>query len=199
MLGRKRNTPAPLVAPNYYDARNSAAESVYNADLVPPATSYAATRSALHSTYVNPTVAPKTRAAFVDHHWRMNGLKFNWSWGGINMQPFTKASLPGQSGGLNGFVQSTDFQTTLVQLHDWQTNDNWYNCWNGSGSGMFNGSKETRYTYPSFRVSQINTSVTGGPGQYTQRMQPSPRFTSVQTIQRYSAQPSYYNTRSTNS
>jgi hypothetical protein len=109
-------------------------------------------------------------------------------------------SLPGvDGGGLNGNVRSTAFQPILVQLHDWQMNDKWYIAWNGTGSGMFQNSKKERYAYPSFRVSQVNTSLTGGPGPSTMRMGPRPRFTSVQAIQKYTAQPSYYNTQGSKS
>jgi hypothetical protein len=129
----------------------------------------------------------------------MNGLRFNWSWGGINMGALTQ-SLPGvKGGGLNGFVRRTDAQPTLVQLHDWQTNDNWYIAWNGTGAGMFQNQKAERYTYPSFRVSQVNTSLTGGPGPASMKMNLKPRFTSVQAIKKYTARPSYYNTKGTKS
>jgi hypothetical protein len=196
MLGRRRtgnNMPAVV---DTYGERAAAAESVYNADLVPPATSWATSRSALSARYAMPTIGPKVRAFFKDNHWRLDGLKWNWSWGGIDMgRQIT--SLPGATGGngLAPFVRSTDFQTTLVQLHNWQTNDKWYICWNGTGSGMFQGSKEVRYQYPSFRVAQIDTSVTGGPGKPSMRMNRVPRYTSVQTIQKYTTTPKRYNTK----
>jgi hypothetical protein len=197
MLGRRRSTNNMPVQGNYYDRHDAEALSIYNADLVPPATSYASTRSKLRSHFAIPTIGPKVGGPYVDHHWRLNGLRNMWAWGGTNQYTQT-ASLPGNCDkGLNGFVRSSAFQPILVQLHDWQTNAKWYICWNGTGSGMFAGSKPVRYTYPSFRVDQVDTSVTGGPGQPSMRMNRTPRFTSVQAIKKYTATPSRYNTRGT--
>lgn len=194
--GRTRAAPVNQV-PDAYSARLAASESVYNADLVPPATSYATTRSSLSAGYVEPTVKPKTGAFFGSYAWRLNGMRNFWSWGGIDMKPYT-VSTPGVNSGLNGFVRSTDFQTVLVRLHDWQTNTAWFQAgWNGTGGGMFTGSKPVRYDYPSFRVEQIHTSVTGGPGSPSMRMNRSPRFTSVQSIQKYTTTPTRYKTKGT--
>lgn len=192
--GAPRQAPSPIVrTPNSYAQRAADSLSVYNADMEPPATSYATSVSPISSRLARPIVGPKVNAAFVSRKERLNGLRFNWSWGGVNMGEHTE-SLPGVTNGLNGFVRSTAFQPVLVQLHDWQTNDQWYIAWNGTGAGMFQHQKKERYAYPSFRVSQIDTSTTGGPGPTTMRMQPRPRFTSVQAIRKYTAQPSYYNT-----
>lgn len=192
---RRRMTPTPIVpSRDSFAERANKSLDIYNAEMEPPATSYVTSTSPLSSTHANPVIGPKVDAPFVSHKERMNGLRFNWSWGGINMGKFL-ASLPGVSSGLNGMVRSTDAQTTLVQLHDWQLNDQWYIAWNGTGSGMFQGSKATRYSYPSFRVSQVNTSLTGGAGPTTMRMSQKPRYTSVQAIRKYTAQPSYYNTK----
>lgn len=199
MFGRNRGrnmAPSPIVpTSDMYAARANAALGIYNAEMEPPATSYATSTSPVSGRYAPPTMGPKTNAPFVSFKWRMNGLKFNWAWGGNDMGKHT-VSLPGVSDGLNGFVRSTKFQTTLVQLHDWQTNDQWYIAWNGSGAGMFNGQRPERYQYPSFRASQISTNTTGGVGAPTMRMNRTPRFTSVQAIKKYTAQPSYYNTKS---
>lgn len=190
-----RQAPSPIVPRgNSYAQHAADSLSIYNADMEPPATSYATSTSPMSSRLARPVVGPKVNAPFVSRKERLNGLRFNWSWGGINMGKQT-VSLPGSDGGLNGMVRSTDFQPVLVQLHDWQTNDQWYIAWNGTGAGMFQHQKAERYQYPSFRVSQVNTSVTGGPGPTTMRMQPRPRFTSVQAIRKYTAQPSYYNTQ----
>lgn len=200
MLGKRRNNATGMpVHPtdNPYDQRTAASLSVYNADLVPPATSYATSVSPVKSRLAVPTIGPKVGAPYTDHHWRRNGLFYNWAWGGTNQGDHIY-SLPEVSSGLNGFVRSSAFQTTLVQLHDWQTNSKWYIAWNGTGSGMFNGSKDVRYTYPSFRVDQIDTMVTGL-GPQTMRMRPSPRFTAVQRLKRPVAQVPRYNTKSRNS
>lgn len=203
MFGRNKGTrnmaPSPIVPTRDSFAQRAADSlSVYNADLVPPATSYATTKSGLSSRFANPVIGPKVNAPYVSRIPRMNGLKFNWSWGGINMGKMIR-SLPGVSGGLNGLVRSSGFQETLVQLHDWQTNDKWYIAWNGTGAGMFQHQKKERYSYPSFRVSVIDTSTTGGAGPQSMRMNQAPRFTSVQAIRKYTAQPSYYNTKGTKS
>lgn len=201
MFGRngRRMAPSPIVASrDSFAERANKSLDIYNAEMDPPATSYATSRSPLSSSLARPVLGPKVNAAFVVRKPRMNGLKFNWAWGGNDMGKHT-VSLPGVDGGLNGNVRSTKFQPVLVQLHDWQTNDNWYIAWNGTGSGMFNGSNPVRYTYPSFRVSQISTNVTGGVGPSSMRMNRAPRFTSVQRIKKYTAQPSYYDTRGTKS
>jgi hypothetical protein len=197
MLGRyaPRQAPTPIVpSKDSYAQRAADSLSVYNADMEPPATSYATSTSPLSAALARPTVGPKTNAAYVSRKPRMNGLRFFWSWGAVDMLRNT-ASLPGSGSGLVPSVRSTAFQPMLVQLHDWTRNANWYIAWNGTGSGMFQGSKKERYAYPSFRVSQVNTSLTGGPGPSTMRMNQRPRFTSVQAIKKYTAQPSYYNTK----
>jgi hypothetical protein len=201
MFGRngRRMSPSPIVpSRDSYAERANKSLEIYNAEMDPPATSYATSRSALSSNYATPVLGPKTNAPYVTRKPRLNGLKFNWAWGGNDMSRHT-ISLPGVKGMLNGFVRSTDFQPVLVQLHNWQTNDNWYIAWNGTGAGMFTGQRRERYAYPSFRVSQIRTNVSGGVGPSQNRMTRAPRFTSVQAIRKYTAQPSYYNTKGTQS
>lgn len=201
MFGRasSRQAPTPLVpSAQSYAQRANKSLDIYNAEMEPPATSYATSVSPLSSSLARPVIGPKVNAAFVSRKPRLNGLIFNWAWGGNNMGEQI-ASLPGGGSGLNGMVRSSSFQTILVQLHDWQLNNKWYIAWNGTGAGMFQHQRKERYQYPSFRVSQINTSLTGGPGPTTMRMNARPRFTSVQAIKKYTAQPSYYNTKSSNS
>lgn len=195
MIGGRRSVK-PASNPDVYAERANASLDVYNASLEPPATSYAGVKSPLNSRYAAPTIAPKVRAFFKDNHWRLNGLLNAWSWGSVNMKPYI-VSLPGEgAAGLTGVVRRSDFQTNLVQLHDWQLNRNWYIAWSGTGSGMFQGSQGVRYQYPSFRVPQINTRTSGGPGPVGMQMQPRPRFTAVQRVNKYTARPRYYNTRS---
>lgn len=195
MLGGRQSVK-PIANSDIYAQRANTALNTYNAELVPPATSYAGVQTPLTSRYAEPTIAPKLRAFFKDSHWRMNGLLNAWSWGAINMKPYI-GSLPGEgAAGLTGVVRSSDFQTQTVRLHDWQMNRNWYIAFNGTGSGMFQGSNVIRYQYPSFRVAQINTRTSGGPGPVGMQMQPRPRFTAVQRIQKYTARPRYYDTRS---
>lgn len=201
MFGRfkgRNMAPSPIVpTSDMYAARAAKSLDVYNAEMEPPATSYATSRSAMSSRLVRPVLSPKVNAPFVSHKPRLNGLIYNWAWGGNDMGKHI-VSLPGtDGGGLNGNVRSSGFQTTLVQLHDWQTNSKWYIAWNGTGAGMFSGQLAERYQYPSFRVSQIRTNTSGGVGPSSMRMTRAPRFTSVQAIRKYTAQPSYYNTRGT--
>lgn len=198
MFGRFRGrnmTPSPIVpTSDMYAARANKSLDIYNAEMEPPATSYVTSTSPVSSRLARPVLSPKVNAPFVSHAPRRNGLIFNWAWGANDMGKHT-VSLPGVSGGLNGYVRSTNAQTTLVQLHDWQTNSQWYIAWNGTGAGMFQHQKAERYAYPSFRVSQVSTNTTGGVGKPSMRMNRMPRFTSVQAIRKYTAQPSYYNTR----
>lgn len=202
MFGRfkgRNMAPSPIVpTSDMYAARANTALDIYNAEMEPPATSYATSTSPVSSRLARPILSPKVNAPFVSRKPRLNGLFFNWAWGGNDMGKHT-VSLPGVDSGLNGNVRSTGFQTTLVQLHNWQTNANWYICWNGTGAGMFTNQKAERYQYPSFRVSQVRTNTSGGVGPSTMRMNRVPRFTSVQAIRKYTAQPSYYNTQGTKS
>lgn len=195
-LGAKqRGNPVPRG--DYYAERANASLAIYNAEPERPATSYATSTAPGFSRYAPPTIAPKVRGFFKDNHWRLNGILNAWSWGGID-QGANTASLP-FGGGMDGTVRSTQFQRTLVQLHDWSQNLRWYIAFNGTGSGMFMGSNPLRYEYPSFRVPQVNTSTSGGPGPAGMRMQQRPRYTAVQKVRKYTVQQRYYNTTSRSS
>lgn len=195
-LGSKqRGNPSPRG--DYYANRSSAALDIYNAEPEKPATSYATSTAPGFSRYAPPTIRPKVRAFFKDSHWRLDGIINAWSWGGVD-QGANTASLP-YGGGMDGTVRSTQFQRTLIQLHDWSQNLKWYIAWNGTGGGVFSGSNPARYNYPSFRVPQINTRTSGGPGPVGVRMQPRPRYTAVQRVPKYTVQQRYYNTTSRNS
>lgn len=196
MLGGRRRVQPHSNNPDMYSERLNSSLSVYNAEPSVPVQSFAVTRSPIASRYGTPSLNPKFRAPYVFSAFRRNGNIFNWAWGANDMGQHT-ASLP-HGGGMDGTVQSTQFQRILVQLHDWQTNREWYIAWNGSGSGMFNESKPIRYDYPSFRVPQVNTAVTGGAGPATMRMQQRPKFTAVQKIRRAVVSPRYYSTISRN-
>lgn len=195
MLGGKpRSAPAPR-NPDMYAERLNSSLSIYNAEPVVPATAYATTRIPLMSVYREPTVQPKMRAFFKDNHWNLAGIFNFWSWGATNQGAYT-ASLP-YGGGMDGTVRSTMFQRVLVQLHDWSLYPKLRQAgFPATGSGMFMGSNPIRYTYPSFRVPQIDTRTSGGPGPVGTSMQPRPKFTAVQRVPRYTTQIRYYNTRS---
>lgn len=190
--GRRRVTPASN-QPDYYSERLNASLDVYNAEPSVPINSTDYSRSPITSNYRVPSTNPKSRAFFKSGKWRLDGLINAWSWGAVDQGALT-TSLP-YGGGMDGTVRSTMFQRTLVQLHDWQLNRKWYIAFNGTGGGMFTNSRPERYQYPSFRVPQINTMVTG-PGPNSTRMTPRPRYTAVQRIQKYTAVPRYYNTTS---
>lgn len=194
MLGGRKRV-APGRNPDLYAERLNSSLDVYNAEPAIPATAYATTRSGLKDRQSNPTIAPKVRAFFKDGHWRLGGIINYWSWGAVD-QGANTASLP-YGGGMDGGVNSSRFQTALVQLHDWS---NYLKIrqagWPATGSGMFMGSNPVRYTYPSFRVPQIDVRTSGGPGPIGTRMQPRSRFTAVQKIPKYTAPVRYYNTRS---
>lgn len=192
-LGAKqRGTPQPR--DDYYAQRANASLSIYNAEPTRPATTFVTSTAPGFSRYAPPTVQPKVRAFFKDSHWRLDGIVNSWSWGSTDQGMHT-ASLP-YGGGMDGTVRSTQFQRALVQLHDWSQNLKWYIAWNGSGSGMFMGSNPIRYEYPSFRVPQINTRTSGGPGPVGMHMQTKPQFTAVQRVQKYTVQQRYYRTTS---
>lgn len=176
-----------------YAARANSSLDIYNAELVPPATNYADVKSGLTSPlkYVHDTNNKRT-AAFVHRIPRMLGLIFNWSWGAVN-QGANTASLPKSGGGLDGLVVNSRFQQTLVQLHDWQMNRRWYIAY-PMGGAVFMGSQAVRYTYPSFRTEQVQTNVSGGP--WVSSMTPRNRYTAVQKVPKYTANPRYYNTTS---
>lgn len=177
-----------------YAQRANDSLDIWNAEPTPPpSTNYADVKSGLTSGLkeVHDTNNKRT-AAFVHRIPRMLGLVFNYSWGAVNQLANT-ASLPQTQGGLNGLVNSTRFQGTLVQLHDWQTNRRWYIAY-PMGGAVFMGGQAVRYTYPSFRTEQISANTTGGPG--VSAMTPRNRYTAVQKVPRYNASPRVYNTAS---
>jgi hypothetical protein len=177
--------PQPTVDP--YAQRLAAAEDIYNASQNPPATSYAGVQTPLMSANTVPADVKWTGAPIVSHKWRRKGLAYMWSWGGINMG---QHQGPPKSGPDSGQVNSTQFQPTLVQLHDWQTNENWYICY-PAASVMF-GSQHNLGL--SFRTPQLQTQVTGG--SWNARMNPRNRYTKVQKVPAYNTSPRQYNTTS---
>jgi len=182
-----QNVRRPVATSDPYAQRAAKAEDVYNASLNPPATSYAAVRSGLNAHMAMPASKAWTGAPFVSHKWIRNGLRYMWAWGGINMGQYK--GLP-FSGAQSGMVNSSEFQTTLTQLHDWQTNDRWYICY-PAASVMF-GSQHNLGL--SFRTPQLQTQTTGG--SWPARMGPRNRYTRVQRVPRYDATPRSYNTKS---
>jgi hypothetical protein len=197
MLGGKRRSQPHSNAPDLYSERLNASLSTYNAEPTVPVGLMSITQSPLTSTYRTPSVAPKMRAFFKSNFWRLDGIRNYYSWGAVN-QGANTASLP-SGGGMDGTVRSTAFQPILVQLDYWSINLGLRQAgFNATGGAVFNGSKPIRYDYPSFRVPQINTALTGGAGPSTMRMQQRPRFTAVQRTQRPIAVPRYYNTQSRN-
>lgn len=185
LLGQQVSRPVSTSDP--YAARAAKAEDIYNASVNPPSTSYVDVRSSLSTSLRVPADKRWTGAPFVSHRWRRNGLRYMWSWGGINMGPFKGRPVSGPN---SGQVNSSFFQTTLTQLHNWQTNDRWYIVY-PAATVMF-GSEHNMGL--SFRTPQIYTQTTGGswPARMTQR----PQYKKVQRVPRYNATPRAYNTRS---
>lgn len=175
-----------------YAQRANDSLSIWNAEPAePPSTNYADVKSGLTSGLKEVHAVNSNRsAAFVSRIPRMLGLVFNLSWGAVN-QGANTASLPRSGGGLDGLVVNSRFQQVLVQLHDWQTNRRWYINYPMAGA-VFMGSKPVRYTYPSFRTQQPNTNVSGGPG--VSAMTPRNRYSAVQKVPKYTANPRYYAT-----
>lgn len=182
-----QNVRRPVSTSDPYAERAAKAEDVYNASMNPPATSYAGVSSRLSSSLRVPADKAWTGAPFVSHRWIRSGLRYMLSWGGINMGQYTG---PPRSGPDSGTVNSTEFQTTLVQLHDWQTNDRWYICY-PAASVMF-GSQHNLGL--SFRTPQLQTQTTGA--SWPARMGPRNRYTRVQRVPRYNATPKSYDTKS---
>lgn len=194
---RKSSRPnSATIGDGGYSQRLNDSLDIYNASQEMPATMYATTVSPLSSHLAAPSSEVTGRKSWVvSRIERMQGLKFNWAWGGNDMMTVAQnAGLPQNGGGLNGTVNNSTFQRVLVHLHDWQTNSKWYIVYPMAG-GVFMGGNPVRTTYPSFRSPQISTRTSGGPGGLGVRMQPRPRFTSVQNVPRYNAAPSVYNTR----
>lgn len=188
LLGQNVRRPVSTADP--YAQRAAKAEDVYNASLNPPATSYAGVKSGLTTRLRVPADTKWTWAPIVSHKWRRKGLRYMWAWGGIDMGRFKSRPTSGPD---SGQVNSTLFQTTLVQLHDWQTNDKWYICY-PAASVMFGSQHNTGL---SFRTPQLQTQITGG--SWPARMTPRNRYTKVQNVPRYNATPGHYKTTSAGS
>lgn len=165
--------------PRIPDARPSSdVYSVY--DIVPPVTSYAAalTRTPLISQNQIPPSSARSGSAVVNRRPRRSGYRYFYSHGGVQ-QPRVGVPRPGAGG-----VQSSAFQTTLVQLHDWSINADWFEAGYPRNLGYVT------------RVPQPITKVTGAPG--NSQMDPKPIFPRVQVVPRYYVMPPRYQTRSQN-
>ena len=180
----------PVGTNDAYAQRLAKAEDVYNASQNPPATSYAGVQTPLLSRLAVAPDVKWTGAPIVSHKWIRQGLRYMRSWGGLNMGEFERPPISGPE---SGNVNSSQFQTTLVQLHDWQTNDRWYICY-PAASVMF-GSQHNLGL--SFRTPQLETQVTGG--SWPARMTPRNRYKKVQQVPQYNTAPRAYNTKSAGS
>lgn len=188
MPGLHGNTTSrPVGTSDFYAQRLAKSEDVYNASMNPPATAYAGVQTPLMGRLKMPADVKWTGAPIVSHRWIRKGLRYMWSWGGIDMGPFQG---PPKSGPSSGNVNSTRFQQTLVQLHDWQTNDRWYIVY-PAATVMFGSEHNLGLSY---RTPQLHTQVTGG--SWPARMQPRNRYTRVQRVPQYNTAPPYYNTKS---
>lgn len=180
----------PVGKNDVYAQRLAKSEDVYHASMNPPATSYVGVRSGLTSNQQMPADTRWTGAPIVSHRWIRRGLRYMWSWGGSDMGQFKGPPISGPD---SGQVNSSQFQQTLVQLHDWQTNDRWYICY-PAASVMF-GSQHNLGL--SFRTPQLATQTTGG--SWPARMNARNRYTKVQRVPQYNTTPSAYRTTSAGS
>jgi hypothetical protein len=150
----------------------------WEGDLPAPITSYAASvnQSVLGGRYQVPASTAWTRSAVVMRKPRRKGIRYFYSHGGMDVPPPQV-----QPGPRSGMVALSLFQRTLVTLHDWSQNDGWFICY-------------PRNLGWSFRVDQLKTQVTGGPG--PSRSAAKPLFPRVQRVPRPSVVPRAYDTKS---
>jgi hypothetical protein len=140
----------------------------YRGDLTPPDTSYASVlpTTPLTTRLFNPSSTNRTGSAVVTRAPRRNGQLFFYAHGAVT-QP---NALPNPGAASIGNVNSSAFQTQLVQLFDWQKNIAWHEAGYPRNLGL------------STRVPQLETNVTGGPGKSSSDQRPL--FTKVQQVQR---------------
>lgn len=165
-------------SPYISDARpSSTIQSKY--DVIPPVTSYAASalRTPLISQNNIPPSTNRSGAPVVNRKDRRNGQQFFYSHGAVPM-------LPPIDQVAKGGVNTSRFQTSNVQLMDWQKNLSWFEAGFPRNLGWVT------------RVSILDTKASGGPGNST--MDSRPLFHRVQRVPRYQALPATYNTRSSN-
>lgn len=174
-----------------YYAGQSAALNVYETNLPDFAPAMVTTPQRLTSNNDVPFTGRKINSAYVNRIERMDGIQAVYGHGAVNMGEETKGPRSVDSGAVN----STMYQPLLSQIHYYSKNLKWYIAYPNAGA-VFYGGNPIRQEYFSMRVPQITTSVTGGPGPHTQRMQPKPRFTSVQTIRRAYGRVKFYATES---
>lgn len=175
---------------SYYAAQSSAL-NVYEANLPDYAPAMYRTPQALHSQLGPQNSGVRMGAAYVNRIPRMNGIQGVYGHGAINMEP----TLKGPTATDNGAVMSQLFQPFLNQIHYYTRNLNWYIAYPNAGA-VFWGSNPIRKEYFSMRVPVVRTTTSGGPGPVTTRMQPKPRFTSVQRLRRAISVVNYYATQS---
>lgn len=168
--------------------------NVYNNGAMPEFAPQMVTTPQLLTSHLKvPSASVRTRAPVVSRIPRMNGLEYMYSYGAVNMGGSPKIPHTVDS----GVVNSTQFQPLLQALHFYAKNLKWYTVY-PNGAAVFQGSNPVRYQYYSMKVPQINTRTSGGPGPIGVRMQPKPRWSSVQKVQRAVAAVRYYATQASN-
>lgn len=184
-IGRTKTAPYQRIPePGAETAQESS--SVYQeryGSLEMPATMYAMADTPLRSVDDVPSVATRaSNASIVNRFSRMVGLRFL---GGVRQRE-TEVPPMYQS------PYSSKFNPVLVGPHLFnQWNDAWYIAY--PAATVMNGGKHNLGL--SERVPQLVTRSSGGPGPAT--MGPSPRFSKVQKVPRYSTLPQQYPTTST--
>jgi len=153
----------------------------WEGDLVPPDVSYAASirQTSAATRLYTPASTNRTNSAVVMRRPRRDGLAYFYAYGGTR-QPVPGVPTPGGGG-----VRSSAWQQYLVQLHDWVVNTEWFAAGYPRNTGL------------TFRVSQLQTQVTGasGPGAMQQR----PLFPAVQVVPRATVRARRYPTKGASS
>lgn len=160
---------------------SSVYEDIYGSMPI-PATAFATSSTALHSSDISPSV--RTVASNASVVQRANMRQGMVATGGPQSR---EAPIPQY----NDPVDSSKFQDVLVgPLVNYYQNNCWYIAY-PAATVMLGGMHNMAW---SERVPQIPTRTSGGPGPAS--MQQAPRFKAVQTVPRYSTMPPTYPTAS---
>jgi hypothetical protein len=149
----------------------------------PPSTSYQNAVTPLQSVD-EPQVsyADPHNAGIVTRAFRRNGIDNHYVYGGEKQTALPLPTSP----------VSSRYQQTLVRLWPWTINRAWYAA-GYPGATVMNGGKHNLGLAE--KTPQINTRITGGPGQA--QMTRAPRFGRVQNVPRFSTAPGTYDTQGT--
>lgn len=174
---------AQMLAPYRASQSNRTGTVEYGGDLTPPVASYAGSyqTTAIGSRGFSQGYSDAwTRSPVVQRRNRQNNLLYVYSHGGSEQM----TRLP-FSGGSDGGVRSSLYQTVLVRLNAFTENMGWFSAGYPRNLGW------------TFRVPAIKTNTTGGPT--PSRMTSQQILTKVQQVPRYSTVPRFFATKSASS